>query len=205
MRERPGFPFLVVALVAGVCGTLLLGARFALSERIDQNRKLAQGRLLLDALGLQLPRDEMERALKMDLREERDSSGRVRRWSFASGGEVRAWLYPMEGKGLWGPMRGVVAVTPDGARIVGVRIFSQEETPGLGADIEKMNFLNRFQGLAFTRAGESEVILRVVKAGTAREPWEIDGISGATETTRGFDRMLREALSQAVSDRKVHP
>lgn len=205
MREKVLTPFLVVAVVATVCGALLLGTRFLLSTRIEQNRQWAQGRLLLDVLGLQLPRSHMQRVLKTDLHPETDSSGRVRRWVFAPNNNVQAWLYPMEGKGLWGPMRGVVAITADGLQIIGVRIFSQEETPGLGADIEKPSFLKKLEGRHFTRNGNSEVLLRVVKAGTAKNEWEIDGISGATETTKGFNRMLLTALEQAVHDRKVHP
>ncbi len=205
MRERLLSPFLVVAVTACACGLLLLGARFALSPRIERNRELARGRLLLDAIGLHLSESEMQRVLKRDLREEKTPDGRVRRWVFAPGGETRALLYPMEGKGLWGPMRGVAAVTPDGTRIIGVRIFFQEETPGLGAEIEKPVFLKRLEGRTITREGEAEVRLRVVTAGTAQNEWEIDGITGATVTTKGFDLMLRAALQQAVADRQVKP
>ena len=49
-----------------------------------------------------------------------------------SGGDV---AFEISGSGLWGPIRGIVAVLPDMKTIKGITIIYQEETPGLGGRI----------------------------------------------------------------------
>jgi Na+-transporting NADH:ubiquinone oxidoreductase subunit C len=202
-------PFVVVGIVVAVCGTLLLGAHLGLAARIERNVKLEQARILVDLVGVRgLSDAETEVFVADNLREEKDASGRVVRWVYLRESAVGAVLYPMEGKGLWGPIHAVLSVSPDLETILGIRVSRHEETPGLGAEIEAGWFLRRFEGRHFTRHGEEgcgPVLLHVVKAGTAHDEWEIDGISGATETTRGFDRMLTGTLERVQRDREVAP
>ncbi|MBU1067983.1 FMN-binding protein [Myxococcota bacterium] len=201
-------PFVVVGIVVVVCGSLLLGAHLGLAARIERNVKLEQARILVDLVGVRGLSDAETLVFVADnLREEKDASGRVLRWVYLRESAVGAVLYPMEGKGLWGPIHGVLSVSPDLETILGIRVSRHEETPGLGAEIEAGWFLKRFEGVRFTHHGEGcgPVVLHVVKAGKARDEWEIDGISGATETTRGFDRMLTETLERVQRDKEVAP
>lgn len=208
MSEPRVPPVVVVGVIVAVCGALLLGAQLGLAERIERNVRLEQMRILVELVGqTKLSDAEMETFVADNLREEQDASGRVRRWVYLRESTVGAVLYPMEGKGLWGPIHGVMAVSADLDTITGLRITRHEETPGLGAEIEARRFLRRFEGARFTRQGEGggPVVLNVVKAGTAKGEWDIDGISGATETTRGFNRMLTRTLDEVVRDRRVTP
>jgi len=209
MSEPRMPPAVVVGLVVAVCGALLLGAHLGLASRIERNVRLEQGRILLDLVGERgLSDEEMERFIADNIREEKDDSGRTHRWVYLRESAVGAVLYPMEGKGLWGPIHGVLALSPDLETITGVRISRHEETPGLGAEIEAAWFLKRFEGRPYhVRDDRScgSIQLHVVKAGTAKGEWEIDGISGATETIRGFDRMLTGTLERVLRDREVAP
>jgi Na+-transporting NADH:ubiquinone oxidoreductase subunit C len=209
MSETRLPPAVTVGAIVVVCGALLLGAHLGLASRIERNVRLEQGRILLDLVGERGLRDaEMEQFISDNIREEKDASGRVHRWVYLRESSVGAVLYPMEGKGLWGPIHGVLAVSPDLDTIRGVRVSRHEETPGLGAEIEAAWFLRRFEGRHYyIRHDEScgPVVLRVVKAGTARGEWDIDGISGATETTRGFDAMLTRTLERVLRDREAAP
>ena len=97
------------------------------------------------------------------------------------------------GRGLWGPIWGYVALEDDLATIHGVVFDHKSETPGLGAEIATPKFWERFKGVkAFDEKGR--YILRVVKPGKAKGPSVVDGLSGATLTTKGLDAMLREWL-----------
>lgn len=208
MRERRVPPAVVVGAVVLACGALLLGAHLGLAPRVARNVRLAQVRVLVELVGVTgLSDAEMERFVADNLREEKDDAGRVRRWIYLRESAVGAVLYPMEGKGLWGPIHGVLAVSPELDTILGLRVTRHEETPGLGAEIEAAWFLRRFAGLRFVEEGDScdPLELRVVKAGTARGPLEIDGVSGATETVRGFDAMLTKTLHQVLRDRGGRP
>lgn len=62
--------------------------------------------------------------------------------------------------------------------ITGVRILSHSETPGLGSNAAKPSFLNQFTG----RSALSDLV--AVKDGADLD-YEIDGLTGATKTTKG--------------------
>ncbi len=208
MSEPRVPPVVVVGIIVAVCGALLLGAQMVLAPRIERNIRIEQARILVDLVGVRgLADSEMEAFVADNLLEEKDASGRVRRWVYMRESTIGAVLYPMEGKGLWGPIHAVLAVSPDLETILGIRVSRHEETPGLGADIEAAWFLKRFEGARFTRQGEAggPVALHVVKAGSGKGEWDIDGISGATETIRGFDRMLTRTLTEVVRDRGRTP
>jgi len=74
--------------------------------------------------------------------------------------------------------------SPADQAIVGIRVLASKETPGLGDKIEKdADFLENFTALDVS-LDNSGTSLRhrivTVKHGTKTEPWQIDGITGAT-------------------------
>ena len=108
-----------------------------------------------------------------------------------------AYVYPIEGLGLWGPVHGYLAVSPDGREVVGVAFYEHEETPGLGGEISRPWFQNNFVGKLLYR-GAQLVGIEVVK-GKAKDHVDfakrgqhlVDGMSGATITGRGITSMLK--------------
>ena len=59
-------------------------------------------------------------------------------------GELMA--LPAQGPGLWGPIEGLIGLSPDGVTVTAVSFYKQEETPGLGGEIASKDFTNRFVG-----------------------------------------------------------
>lgn len=112
-------------------------------------------------------------------------------------GEVQAYALPMIGEGLWGKMLGYISVGADANTVKGISYYKHQETPGLGAEIEKPWFRSNFVGQkVYDEAG----ILRSVSVvkGKARDRYAgddllhfVDGISGATITARGVTDMLK--------------
>lgn len=84
----------------------------------------------------------------------------------------------VETKGYSTGLRSAVGVGKDG--VTGVEIISHQETPGLGANAEKEEFLSQYIG----KSGE----ISVVKTGA--DEHEINAISGATMTSRGVTRAV---------------
>ncbi|MFW5695904.1 MAG: FMN-binding protein [Alkalispirochaeta sp.] len=98
------------------------------------------------------------------------------------------------GPGVWGDITAVVSVDAEGARIVGVEILDHNETPGLGGRVTSRAFLDQLSG---ERIGDEGIY--VVTRGPGDENpdnSQIDGITGATGTTRAFDRMLNRELRE---------
>jgi Na+-transporting NADH:ubiquinone oxidoreductase subunit C len=106
--------------------------------------------------------------------------------------EERRYAMHVSGKGLWSTIKGYMALEPDLCHIAALAFYEQKETPGLGGEIEKPAFLERFRGkCVYGASGRRE--LRIVRPGMGRGgDSELDGITGATMTCRGLEKLLNE-------------
>lgn len=113
-------------------------------------------------------------------------------------GELQAIIVPIEGYGLWGTLYGYLALAPDARTIVGITFYEHGETPGLGGEIDNPRWKALWPGrLAYDERGN--VVIRVVKGSTGppeKNPYQVDGLSGATITSRGVTNLLRFWLGE---------
>jgi Na+-transporting NADH:ubiquinone oxidoreductase subunit C len=107
--------------------------------------------------------------------------------------EVKAYVIPISGNGLWGLMKGYLALEPDLTTIKGVRFVEHVETPGLGAEAEKPWFTNNYIGKKILDEGGKLRPIKVAK-GKAGADDEVDGISGATLTGKGITQFMEKDL-----------
>jgi len=99
------------------------------------------------------------------------------------------YVFPVRGKGLWSTLKGFLALQPDLTTAAYLTYFSHAETPGLGGEVDNAGWRSRWNGkVLFDEAGN--VALTVVK-GDATSETEVDGLSGATITSKGVENMLR--------------
>lgn len=86
--------------------------------------------------------------------------------------------------------------------IIGFTVLQSTETPGLGDRIDKdEDFLANFACLearlnAEGTALEHEIV--TVKNGAKTDPWQIDGISGATVTSKAVGEALRQSTNRML-------
>jgi Na+-transporting NADH:ubiquinone oxidoreductase subunit C len=98
------------------------------------------------------------------------------------------------GPGVWGEIEGAIALSADLERIVGVEILRHSETPGLGGRITERRFLEQFRG---ERVGPHGVTVRVRGPGNYDpEDAMVDGITGASGTTRAFAAILETEIRE---------
>jgi Na+-transporting NADH:ubiquinone oxidoreductase subunit C len=111
---------------------------------------------------------------------------------------VESYVYPAQGVGLWSTLYGYIAVKPNGSTVVGITFYKEGETPGLGAEINKLWFRDNFIGKELNK-NDKVVGVRVVK-GKAKDQSDykrdslhmVDGISGATITGNGVTKMMKD-------------
>ncbi|MGD8499856.1 MAG: FMN-binding protein [Phycisphaerales bacterium] len=104
------------------------------------------------------------------------------------------------GPGLWGPIKGFLALDPEKTKIRGITFYEQEETPGLGGDIVKPSFRDKFVGLMIRdEAGNPGLVIR---SRGEDAPNKVDGISGATMTCDKVQQMLNEAIRSLVEEKQ---
>lgn len=113
----------------------------------------------------------------------------------AESGDVEAYIFPTFGAGLWDWISSYVAFGKDLNTIKGIAFDHKGETPGLGARITEPGYQGRFEGKKIFKDGEL-VSVKVVKGegNSGLSEYEVDGLSGATMTTKGVNSMLLDYL-----------
>ena len=106
---------------------------------------------------------------------------------------VVKYVFPLKGRGLWGSLWGYISLDEDMLHAYGSYFGHESETAGLGARINERWFQKQFSGRPVLNE-EGNIALTVVKAGTAAKETEIDGVTGATLTSKGVAAMVTEGL-----------
>lgn len=162
-----GYIFLYSTILVVVVSVLLTGAALWLQPYQQQNRENEKRVRILEAAGV-------------------SEDGKIE----SVEGEQPFYLVndsitvlPMQGKGLWGPIWGYMAIAPDGKTILGANFDHKSETPGLGGEITKEKFQRQFKGKQISSNGKYV-------------PVEFDAISGATRTSNGVKEMIDNTMQQ---------
>jgi Na+-transporting NADH:ubiquinone oxidoreductase subunit C len=107
---------------------------------------------------------------------------------------VTGYIFAFYGNGLWNNIWGYVALETDMNTIAGAVFDHAAETPGLGARITEQQVENRYIGKKiFNDQGELmsvDMLKRENNPPEALDEHHIDGLSGATITAKGVNRML---------------
>ena len=108
------------------------------------------------------------------------------------GTEVSGLVLPISGSGLWSTLYGFLALDVDGRTVRGITFYSHGETPGLGGEVDNPRWKARWPGrLAFNDAWDPALRVKKGQAGTPEaDPYQVDGLSGATITSNGVTNMI---------------
>ena len=110
-------------------------------------------------------------------------------------------VLPIRGQGLWGLMRGFLAVEGDGNTIVSITYYEHSETPGLGGEVNNPRWQAQWEGKKiYDEEGDLSPAIHLTKGG-ASDDYEVDALSGATLTSNGVTNMLRFWLARKHSGR----
>jgi len=146
------------------------------------------------------PKGKVIKDLKPEQVKESDS-GKFPVFVRKDGKESVAYAIPTSGKGLWSTIRGYIALTPDGNTVKGITFYEHGETPGLGGECEKDWFTSNWAGKKTRDKSGKLVSITVVKgqvdkvvSDPEQKTHSVDGISGATITSRGISDFVKTDL-----------
>ena len=107
------------------------------------------------------------------------------------------YAFPIEGKGLWGTIKGYIAFDENYTEIIGVDFVSHSETPGLGGRINEVWFKDQFRGIKMSDSESEnlEVIIYSPSEGGNAVP-----ITGATLTSDSVRRMFNASISYILEE-----
>jgi Na+-transporting NADH:ubiquinone oxidoreductase subunit C len=110
------------------------------------------------------------------------------------GEEVSKIILPIKGYGLWSTLYGFIALDGDAETVSGITFYEHKETPGLGGEIENKKWQASWKGKKiFDVSGQPalHLIKGVVGADTVDAENKIDGLAGATLTSRGVSNLVQ--------------
>ena len=109
-------------------------------------------------------------------------------------GRLRYIILPVHGKGLWSTMYGFIALKGDANTVAGITFYQQGETAGLGAEVSNPVWNAKWGGKqVYGEEGtpKIQVIKGTVDPGHPNAAYQVDGIAGATLTSRGVTHLMR--------------
>ncbi|MCY4044944.1 MAG: Na(+)-translocating NADH-quinone reductase subunit C [Cellvibrionales bacterium] len=102
-------------------------------------------------------------------------------------GKIELMVLPINGYGLWSMLYGFVVLKSDLNTIAGLGFYAHAETPGLGGEVDNPKWKALWPGKFAYKDGKE---ISVAK-GKATQPNQVDGLSGATLTTKGVDNLVQ--------------
>ena len=106
---------------------------------------------------------------------------------------LNAIILPVRGYGLWGTMKGYLALESDLKTIIGLEFFDHKETPGLGGEIDNPKWKSIWKGKE-VYSDSGDVLISVIKGSVDKNnekaKYQVDGLSGATNTSNGVTNLL---------------
>ncbi|MBL4686748.1 MAG: Na(+)-translocating NADH-quinone reductase subunit C [Nannocystaceae bacterium] len=106
---------------------------------------------------------------------------------------IKALIIPVEGKGLWSTLKGFIALDVDTTTVQGLTFYSHKETPGLGGEVDNPKWKALWPGRkVFDEEWKPKLTVIKGQAGPAADdPFRVDGLSGATLTSRGVTHLVQ--------------
>ena len=114
-------------------------------------------------------------------------------------GLLQQMILPVHGKGLWSTLYGFLALDSDMTTINGFAFYEHGETPGLGGEVDNPRWKAQWIGKkAFDKNWNIgiEVLKGKVIPNDPKFQYRVDGLSGATITSRGVRDLLRYWLGE---------
>ena len=145
-------------------------------------------------------------AESMGLSDEQDIANIARRENYSlvyvvesGAGDIDKIILPIRGYGLWSTLYGFIALENDANTVAGLGFYEHGETPGLGGEVDNPRWKSVWPGKQVYRDGDVAVglVKGAVDTSSANAPWQIDGLAGATLTTRGVSKLVAFWLGES--------
>ncbi|KAA1188234.1 Na(+)-translocating NADH-quinone reductase subunit C [Pseudohalioglobus sediminis] len=116
----------------------------------------------------------------------------------AADGGVEKIILPIRGYGLWGTLYGYIALEGDASTVAGIGFYEHKETPGLGGEVDNPRWKASWTGKQVYDDGDLqiEVMKGTVDPSAPNAEYKIDGLAGATLTTRGVSNLVQFWLGE---------
>ena len=193
MRDKPWFAIIFMFVITAFFSSILIGFSRITRGLVDANRRLAFEKAVLAVLPVNLPdnatNQQLHQAFINDITPPRADSGGA--YLLIKDNILQGYALPIAGQGFWAPIKGIIGIKPDHKTIAAIAFYEQNETPGLGAEITRIEFRRQFVGKVIS-SSDRPLALRPVTAELG--PSEVHAITGATQTSNRLEKLINDDL-----------
>lgn len=175
------YTLFAMTLVAALCGVLIVSAYQYTKPFIEKNQKAKTEAAAMAVL---------PGAVRVELHQVGKSQWYIGfdRQNKPIGVSVQA-----EGRGFADQIKALYAYNPTVRQIIGLQVIESKETPGIGDKIlSDTLFLANFRSLPVNHPIEA------VKHGKKTKEYQIDGITGATISSKAIAKLLQNSLATSL-------
>ena len=193
------YSLIYAAVLGTVCALLLTAVADVTAPYRKANEEAEEILNVLMVLDVNLPSDtsakQLSEVFEKNVREEkRNGIEAYVRFQPEAKEQIQAIALRFSGAGLWGPIKGFLALEPDMKTIRGLTFYEQVETPTLGGEIAAKWFRDQFVGKSIVDKDGNPGF--VISSSGDPAPNKVDGISGATMTCDKVQMMLNELIEK---------
>ena len=194
IKTSPWQMYRAIVGIGAFCALLIVTVFQVTAPRIAEN----QARFLASAIAEVLP------AAATTTPVDRDEHGQLVETSeklplpaflgFDTAGDLVGGVITAQGMGYQDNIRVLYSYSFEKQAIIGFKVLDSKETPGLGDKVEKeAHFIANFEALDASVSADGNTLANdivTVKQGEKTEPWQLDGITGATITSDAIGVIL---------------
>ena len=169
----------VLSLISAVCGLALSSVRDMTAERIENQ-------VLMNVQGpkVKLVLEGADNDLIADRKKIKINGEDILLFIGKKKDKPWAIAYETTSSGFGGEMKVMVGYDLQTNKLTGLQIIDNKETPGVGSRVTEDQFTKQFKGLDIS-----------VNFATKKDGGEIDGVSGASYSSRGVSEAVKKSIA----------
>ncbi|AOT68588.1 FMN-binding protein [Geosporobacter ferrireducens] len=190
MKKGSLYAIIFMILITSTFTFALAALNESTAGLIEGNQFLKQQKAILYVFNIPIHNgmsaEEISNLYKEHIRE--TTLGNYNVYEAFQNDNLLGYAFPLDGSGLWGSIRGIIAMTPELDTILGIDFLAHSETPGLGGRIDELWFKEQFRNISLGKTYPF-VFYRPAQEGV------VDSISGATATSKAVLDIINEDVN----------
>ncbi len=204
-KESRLYPIVFMIVLSAIL-TLILAFSYQISkERVEAYRTASFRTYLLDLFTAEIPElqkqdlttlsvEKINNIYKKYIVERKlGNTAGQKYYLFSVQGKDMGYIFTVSVKGLWSTIDLLVAISPDFSEYIGIKVITQQETPGLGARISENWFQSQFTGKKIIENNKLDN-LKLVSENEEATGQQIRQITGATASSRAVVDGVQQEL-----------
>ena len=195
--------YIFILIVTVVCSFILSTGDTILRDNYDENVRVDSKKNILicsgidkDSLNL-LSNKEIDNKYNKKIKKLLINGELPIYISESNNGLEENYIIPISGQGLWSTLYGYIAIDMNDFKVKAITFYKHKETPGLGGEVDAEWFQKQFIGKEIFNKKNELISITITKSGAPTsipKNHVVDGISGATVTSKGVEKFLKSDL-----------